>query len=75
MENIFVIAGFISVLFLIIKFIEMRFVLKEDKPLKLLVSDTIIVYLSIVGGHFLYQQVIPDKILEHTTIFTGNPDF
>ena len=33
MENIFVVAGIISVIFFIVKFLEMRFVEKESKPL------------------------------------------
>ena len=33
----------ISVSYLLFKFIEMRFVLKENKPLKLLVRDTVLV--------------------------------
>jgi hypothetical protein len=36
MDNIFIIAAVISTVFLILKFIEMRFVDAESKPLKLL---------------------------------------
>jgi len=32
MDNIFIIAGVISIIFLITKFIEMRFIEKENKP-------------------------------------------
>ena len=59
MENIFVVAGIISVIFFIVKFLEMRFVEKESKPLKLLVRDTLVVYVSIVAGNFVYEQVTP----------------
>ena len=38
MDNIFVIAAIISVIFIIAKFLEMRFIEKESKPLKLLIS-------------------------------------
>ena len=54
MENIFVVAGIISVIFFIVKFLEMRFVEKESKPLKILVRDTLVVYVSIVAGNFVY---------------------
>ena len=37
----------VSVCYLLFKFIEMRFVLKENKPLKVLVRDTVLVYLSV----------------------------
>ena len=53
MENIFIIAAVISFIFLIIKFIEMRFVEKESKPLKLLIRDTLVVYISVIFGNFI----------------------
>jgi hypothetical protein len=34
MSNIFVVAAIISIVFFIAKFIEMRFIEKENKPLK-----------------------------------------
>jgi len=42
MENIFMIATIISIVFFIVKFIEMRFIEKESKPLKYLVRDTLL---------------------------------
>jgi hypothetical protein len=80
MENIFVVAGIISVIFFIVKFLEMRFVEKETKPLKLLVRDTLVVYVSIVAGNFVYEQVTP-AIAENVVgtsqpiAFTDNPPF
>ena len=38
------------------KFIEMRFIEKENKPLKLLIRDTLIVYISVVVGYFILEQ-------------------
>jgi hypothetical protein len=46
MNNIFLIAAVMSFIFLIIKFIEMRFVEKESKPLKELIRDAILVYIK-----------------------------
>ena len=43
MDNIFTFATVISFIFLIVKFIEMRFVEKESKPLKLLIRDALLV--------------------------------
>jgi len=80
MENIFVVAGIISVIFFIVKFLEMRFIEKESKPLKLLVRDTLVVYVSIVAGNFVYEQVTP-AIAETVAgnsipiAFTDNPPF
>ena len=66
----------ISVCYLLFKFIEMRFVLKENKPLKILVRDTVLVYLSVVLGSFVISQIgetnITSKLPE---VFTNDPGF
>jgi hypothetical protein len=59
MDNIFVVAGIIAVIFFIAKFLEMRFIEKESKPLKFLIRDTLVVYVSVVAGNFVYEQVTP----------------
>ena len=71
MDNIFVIAGIIAVIFFIVKFLEMRFVDKESKPLKFLVRDTLVVYVSVVAGNFIYEQVTPAR--EQTVATTSSP--
>jgi hypothetical protein len=71
MDNIFVIAGIIAVIFFIVKFLEMRFVDKESKPLKFLVRDTLVVYVSVVAGNFIYEQVTP--VFEQTVATTSSP--
>lgn len=78
MDNIFIIAGIISIIFLISKFIEMRFIEKENKPLKLLIRDTLLVYFSVVCGYFILEQINP--IIQNggantTPVFTDNPEF
>jgi hypothetical protein len=82
MSSIFVIAGVISIIFLIVKFIEMRFVDKENKPLKFLIRDTLLVYFSVISGHFILQQLKPvieagENVMISSTpqVFTGNPEF
>lgn len=80
MDNIFLIAAIISFIFLIAKFIEMRFVDKESKPLKVLIRDALVVYFSVVSGHFILNQIKPlikdiaggSKV---TQVFTDNPGF
>ena len=59
MSNVFVLATVISFTFFIVKFIEMRFIEKENKPLKLLVRDTLFVYFSVIAGDFVVQQLKP----------------
>jgi len=77
MDNIFIISGMISVIFLISKFIEMRFIDKETKPLKLLIRDTLLVYFSVVSGYFILEQIHPiiKNSSEKIPVFTGNPEF
>jgi hypothetical protein len=79
MEHQFIIAAVISIIFLIVKFAEMRFVEKESKPLKILFRDTLIVYLSVLAGFFVIEQL--NSVIEGTmaptqpTVFTDNPAF
>jgi hypothetical protein len=79
MNNIFIFATIISVAFFITKFIEMRFIEKESKPLKLLIRDTLIVYFSVIVGNFLIEQLNPIIQLNNTNnsqvVFTDNPEF
>ena len=79
MDNIFIIAAIVSVIFVIAKFIEMRFIDKESKPLKLLIRDALLVYISVIIGYFILGQLKP-MIQDGGTIvapqvFTGNPEF
>jgi O-antigen/teichoic acid export membrane protein len=77
MESIFVISAVISILFFIAKFIEMRFIEKENKPMKYLIRDSLWVYISSVLSFFLLQQLNPilHSSAENTPVFTDNPEF
>ena len=80
MDNIFVIAAIISIIFLISKFIEMRFIEKETKPLKFLIRDSLLVYFSVVFGDFVIGQINPivkggSISSTATPVFTDNPGF
>jgi hypothetical protein len=80
MDNIFIIAAIISIIFLIAKFIEMRFIEKESKPLKLLIRDSLLVYFSVVTGYFIIDQLNPvlkggTTNTNVTPVFTDNPGF
>ena len=79
MDNIFIIAAIISVIFIIAKFIEMRFIEKENKPLKELIKDTLIVYISVLSGFYLLDHLSPlMESVGHDSVpavFTGNPEF
>lgn len=79
MENIFLVAGIISVIYFIGKFLEMRYIEKESKPLKLLIRDALLVYVSVVSGVFILEQLTPvinDTVTPFTPMaFTDNPPF
>tara|TARA_B100000674_G_C37892722_1_gene939792 strand:- start:119 stop:355 length:237 start_codon:yes stop_codon:yes gene_type:complete len=76
-QSIFVIAGMISIVYLIIKYLEMKFVLKENRPMKIMIRDAIIVYLSVVSGNFVLEQFggVKNVVKAPTEIFTNEPTF
>ena len=79
MDNIFLVAGLISIIFLVSKFLEMRYVDKGAKPLKVLIKDSLLVFISVVAGSFILEQVKPvidEKLLQvNPAAFTDNPPF
>lgn len=67
----------ISSLFLVIKFIEIRFITKKEVPPKILLRDSVVVYISVILGYYLLLQFggdsqINKKIVE---VFTDSPTF
>jgi len=75
-NSIFLTAVAVAVAYLIFRFIEMRFILKENKPLKVLTRDTLLVYLSVLLGNFVMQQLGgADLIIKVPEVFTNEPDF
>ena len=57
----------------------MRYIDKEPKPLKYLIRDTLLVYLSVITGNFVIDQLNP---IIHESVapvipiaFTDNPPF
>ena len=76
MDNLFVNAGIISFVYLLIKFAEMRIILKENKPLKDLIKDTIFVYFSVILGVFIIDQIVPKELTSEVThAFIDAPGF
>ena len=80
MNDIIVYSVSISVIYFFLKFIEMRFILNEAKPVKFLVRDSLMVCFSVVSGSFLIQQVAPQikEVVNADTpamAFTGEADF
>jgi hypothetical protein len=88
MEKALVISTVISILFAIFKFIEMKYIHKHLKPLKDILRDIVIVFLSsflTLMVFLYYQNRIEDFIAiltntnilksENTEVFTGHPNF
>jgi len=78
MKNIFVVSAIISITFLLVKFLEMRYIEKESKPLKFLIRDAFLVYFSVIIAHFVIEQINPvikDGSIKVTPVFTDNPGF
>ncbi len=76
-NSIFIIAIAIASVYLIFRFIEMRMIIKENKPLKVLFRDTLLVYLSVLLGSFILDQISPlkDSLNSSPEVFTNDPTF
>ena len=75
MDNLFIVAAVVSVIFLLLKFAEMRIIIKKNKPLKELVKDTVVVFFSIIIGIYVLQQLTTNELSSATNVFVDNPDF
>ena len=80
MDNIFLASGIISFIYFIAKFMEMRYVDKETKPFKIIFRDVLFVYVSVVLGFFIIEQLSPvvEETIHASSIplaFTDNPPF
>jgi hypothetical protein len=78
MQDSFVNAGIVAVIYLLFKFAHMRLVLKELKPIKDLVFDAMIVYLSALSAFYVIDQVATptSKVkFESTKAFVDAPEF
>ena len=88
MENIFLFAIFTTILFVLIKLMEMKYLEKEFKPLKNIVRDAVIVFCSSSAAafgffymkgsiHNFFNIVTENKNLNMETaqIFTDVPGF
>ena len=75
-NSIFITAIAVSIAYLVFRFIEMRIILKENKPLKVLARDTLLVYLSVLLGNFIMNQLGSSSMgKKMTEVFTNSPEF
>ena len=69
----------ISVIYSIIKFIEMRFIKQENIPLKNIVIDMLIVFLSTILTLIILEQFNVHELITNIKktpyVFTSKPEF
>jgi len=72
MEKEFVVALFITILFGIMKFIEIRYIDKETPALKFIVRDAIKVFFASFVGVFIFSK-LNSSITDFMNTLTNNP--
>jgi hypothetical protein len=76
MDNLYLSAFIVSSIFFIIKFIELRFITKEEIILKKMIINTIVVYFSVIVGYFISDQFkISKSLTNEAPVFTDGPGF
>ena len=69
----------ISILFMIYKIIDMKYITKEEKSLKNITKDSLIVFLCGMVSMFALEQFNINEIIgnskESLSAFTNEPDF
>lgn len=70
-------AAVFSVIYFLFRLFEMRIILKENRPLKGVLRDSLVVYLSILTGNFLLDQLSPlaNGLPSQPSVFTNDPQF
>ena len=56
MENIYLFGLFVSIIYFICKFIELRFITKKPVALKDLIINCFLIYFSIITSNFIFQE-------------------
>lgn len=77
MENSYLVSSLtISIIFFIYKFVEMRYIIKENKPIKQFFKETLAVFSCSFIGIYIIDIINTNinKIIP-TNAYTGNPEF
>ena len=72
MEQVFILAISITLLFFVLKIVEMKYLDKEIKPFKVIFRDTIIVFVSSITASFAYFH-FNKHINDFFNIITATP--
>ena len=74
-HSIFVSGLAVSIIYLLIRFLEMKMITKEKTALKKVFKDALVVYISVVLGFYLLSQ-FGEKVLKAAPkVFTDSPGF
>ena len=94
-NNAYIVSGIIAFVFLVVKFLEMRFTNNnnvvdannegeeaapqpQSKPLKFLLRDALLVYVSSLLGFYIiaqFEEHASGSVVKEVAAFTGGPDF
>jgi hypothetical protein len=79
-NHLFITAILISLLFFLLKVIENKILSKDDLKLKIVFKDSLLVFLSVVIGLNLIEQIIPliyegSELVTNPPVFTDTPGF
>jgi hypothetical protein len=78
--QLFITAILISLLFFLFKIIENKIISKEDIKLKIVFKDSLLVFLSVIIGLNLIDQLLPliyesSELVTNPPVFTDTPGF
>jgi hypothetical protein len=78
-KNIIITAIIVSLIYVILRIIEIKFINKEELNFKLIIKDALIVLCSVIGGFYLKEQLNPmmyeNSSSKSQVIFTDTPNF
>lgn len=71
-----------SIVYLLIRFIDMKYISKEEIPIKMLLKDSLFVFIGVYLADFFVEQITDDSsnLIKgggslKTPAFTGDPEF
>lgn len=76
MTNYLINSGIVAFIYFLLVFLRNKYIIKEEKPIKVVVTDSVLVFLSAALGEFAIGKM--DKgILKSSapTAFLGKPEF
>ena len=76
MENIFFNSLFISIIFILFKYLESKIIVKHDKPIKLIIRDGLIVFISCISSFYILPHINSNIIEKNKpSAFVGEANF